>query len=158
VSPAKRRRRHTAAEYRRRKQRAAERGSTFYRERRVRGEERGYSRTQAAGHRRAGEPSPRRVSALRSSEFTIFTDRGERVDVRVNRAETRRAARYQVAVGRLERGEITPSEFRRRVSRWRPVAGHRLASDPDVALALKATTAPDEWVFDYRHGRTGRAS
>jgi hypothetical protein len=166
VTPQRRRVAHVAGrqrdyaqEYSRRRARAAARGHrSFYTERVARGAERGLSRSQAAGHRRAAEPSPRRLSAARTSTFSIFTASGERLDERVNRAEAKRLGRYYVEVRRLERGEIGPSQFRRKVSRWAPVAGHKLAADPNVALALTATTAPSDWRFDYRHGRAGRAS
>jgi hypothetical protein len=159
--PASRgRRRDYAGEYRRRVAAARARGyASLYRQRVASGVERGYSARQAVGHAGRGERGLGVLSAARSSEFPMFATGGRFLaDVPVTRAEARRLGRYFALLRSYERGEVGTAEFRRRVSRWRPVAGHRLEADPDTALAMAARMSPGDWRFDYRHGRAGRAT
>ena len=70
------------------------------------------------------------------------------------RGETQRLARYNALVGQLAEGKISGTEFQRKVESWRPVAGQRLASDPDAVLArLEQRRAEDRELFEYRSGR-----
>ena len=156
-----RRRRNYGAEYRRRKQRAAGRGSTFYRERRAKGEQRGLSPFQAAGHARdAGERSPGRFFSERRSRVTGFLEPGEAVSVRVSRREMQRVVAHHHLIDRLDRGEISPAEFRRRVRRWEPFQGRRFVSDPALALTLRMSVRLDDrdFVSARMPGQRGRRS
>jgi hypothetical protein len=159
LSSARGRRRDYAREYARRAARARGRGSSFYAERVARGAERGLSRSAAAGHAREGEESVAARSAARLSDFPVFERGGSvHLDVPVTRGETVRLGNYFMLLRLYERGDVSASEFRRRVSGWRPVAGYRLEADADVALAMAASMTPEDWRFDYRHGRAGRAT
>jgi hypothetical protein len=72
----------------------------------------------------------------------------------LDRAEVRRMARYDALVGQLAAGRVTPSEFRRRVESWRPIASRQLTSDPSAVLArLERLRAADLEVFAYASGR-----
>jgi hypothetical protein len=159
VSP--RRRRDYAAEYRRRKRRAAEQSSTFYEERRAKGERRGLSRVQAVGHARdAGERAPGRFFSQRRSTVTGFFEPGNAASIKVSRREMQRVVAHHHLIDRLERGEITPTEFRRRVSRWRPLKGRRFVSDPALALAMRLSVPLDDrdFVSARMPGQRGRRS
>jgi hypothetical protein len=68
--------------------------------------------------------------------------------IRVGRRDAVRAGRYNAFVRFLREGRMSPDEFRRRASRMRPIAGHRVVSDPAKALALAVLTEPGEYVFD----------
>jgi hypothetical protein len=87
------------------------------------------------------------------------TDDAELIqDVPVTRAETRTIGRHGVLARRLHSDRITPQQFRERASRLPMVAGYRLLTDPDVMLAILYAVSPEDWIFEYRHGRRGRAS
>lgn len=73
---------------------------------------------------------------------------------RPNRAEARRLGRYNSLVGQLSRGQISGTEFERRVRSWKPLAGQRLASDPKAVLArLESLRAADIELIVYVSGR-----
>jgi hypothetical protein len=72
----------------------------------------------------------------------------------LSRQERSRIGRYGSLVGQLRDGQITPAAFRRRVSRWAPVAGLPLLSDPDAVLAIvERRRAAGEPSFVYRNGQ-----
>lgn len=130
-----RRQRNYAAEYARRVQRA---------------EARGLSRSQAAGHPRTGE---RRASeALSAPEWTttIFGDPSHVVTVATGYREAQRAGRYMELTRKLNQGEITAGEFRRKVSRMPPIAGVDLLSDPRQVLALVVLTDKSQFLFESK--------
>lgn len=101
---------------------------------------------------RGHEPTSVRAGRTMSAMF------GDGADFREvqspTRGETQRLGRYNSLVGQLAEGRISPAEFRRKVVSWRPVAGQRLASDPDAVLArLDERRAADRELFEYRSGR-----
>ena len=147
-------RRDFAAEYARRKARAADRGETVYSHRIRAGSNRGLSPTQSAGHPRQTEPSVERVTGRGFGTATIFdAETGAVVMVGdATAGEMRRAGRYLQLVRQLREGRISPSSFRGRVSRWAPIRGHRFLADPRLVLALALTTDQDDIVFRYLRG------
>ncbi|MDA8380321.1 MAG: hypothetical protein M0020_05765 [Actinomycetota bacterium] len=88
----------------------------------------------------------------------------------VGLADQRRAGRYLAAVRDLARdryrtpagvvlhGDAARRHFAARFSRWRPIGGQRIVSDPDGALALAdaAREAGDEVLFDSPRRRPRR--
>jgi hypothetical protein len=85
---------------------------TFYRERRAKGEQRGLSRVQAAGHARdAGERSPGRFFSERRSRVTGFFEPGEAVSVRVSRREMQRVVAHHHLIDRLDRARSPQTSF-----------------------------------------------
>jgi hypothetical protein len=73
----------------------------------------------------------------------------------LSRRDRSRAGRYADFVGKLDIGRLSPAEFGRRVSRWRPIAGERFLADPDAVLAiLEQRRAQDVDVFVYQIGGT----
>jgi hypothetical protein len=71
------------------------------------------------------------------------------------RGEVRRAGTYQSLTAQLRSGRISPTAFRRRVSRWAPIAGHGFLADPDAVLAIiEARRAADDELFIYQSGRS----
>jgi hypothetical protein len=150
VTPAKRRHRARdhRAEYARRKARAAARGSSVYKQRVEGAERRGLSRSQAVGHPRTGETAAARLAAQTSYTATFFAQPRDVVTVRVARGDAVRAGRYNAKVRALREGRLSPDVFRRSTSRMRPIAGLRVVSDPQKALALAILTEPSDYVFD----------
>ena len=146
------------AEYERRKVRAADEGSTVAQQRVSRAAALGLSPTQAVGHPRAGERSARALHGEQNWTVTIFAEPRDVVTVQVSRADAVRAGRYNRLVRDLREGRMTPDDFQRRASRMKPIATHRVVSDPKKALALAILTEPDEYVFDSPRagGRTRR--
>ncbi len=72
----------------------------------------------------------------------------------VTRRDAARVGKYENLVRQLRDGKITGDAFRRRVSRWRTVAGHRLLADPEAVLVLLDTLrAEDRELFVYESGR-----
>jgi hypothetical protein len=72
----------------------------------------------------------------------------------LHRRDRVRAARYAALSSNLVQGRISPAAFRRRVSRWAPIAGHRFLADPDAVVALlEQQRAADQETFIYRTGR-----
>jgi len=72
----------------------------------------------------------------------------------LNRADLRRAGRYDHYVQQLDTGRITGASFQRRIRTWRPIAGYRFLADPDAVLAiLENLRATDHEVFVYESGR-----
>jgi hypothetical protein len=72
----------------------------------------------------------------------------------LNRADLRRAGRYDHYVQQLDTGRITGASFQRRIQTWRPIAGFRFLADPDAVLAiLENLRATDHEVFVYESGR-----
>ena len=70
----------------------------------------------------------------------------------LNRRDRSRAGRYGDLVHKLQRGDITEEEFRRRVRRWRPIAGESFLSDAEAVLAiLDELRATDRETFVYDH-------
>jgi hypothetical protein len=132
----------------------------YWAERKAKLAERGFTPAQISGHprRTSDEPVATR-SAARSSRFPIIAKGGRFIPaVPMTRLEAGRDGRYFALLRAYERGDVTAAEFRRKVSRWRPVAGESLEPDADVALAVAQRMAPGDWHFDYRHGRAGRAA
>jgi hypothetical protein len=49
---------------------------------------------------------------------------------------------------------MRPSEYRRRVSGWKPIVGHRFLADPDAVLAIvEQLRSEDRETFWYDPGR-----
>jgi hypothetical protein len=72
------------------------------------------------------------------------------------KGEASRLARYDNLVGQLASGKIKPEAFHRRVSKWQPVQGQRLESDPTKVMAsLSALQAAGQATFMYASGRAG---
>ena len=153
MSPTKVRR-DFAAEYSRRKARAADRGETVYSHRIRAGSSRGLSPTQSAGHPLDTEPSVESVTGRGFGTATVF-DAATGAVITIDDAtagEMRRAGRYVQLVRQLREGRISPTAFRGRVSRWAPIRGIRLLADPRRVLALALTTDQDDIVFRYLRG------
>jgi len=74
----------------------------------------------------------------------------------VNRADLRRAGKYEAAVRQLLDGEISPEQFERRFRRWRPIAGHQLESRPREALAAADAAASEGHGILFDSGRARR--
>jgi len=69
----------------------------------------------------------------------------------LSRRDRSRAGRYADLVGKLDAGRIAGAEFRRRVGRWKPIAGERFLADPEAVLAiLEQRRAQDVEVFVYQ--------
>lgn len=108
----------------------------------------------------------------RVATFFAATNEGGRLVTLegVSAGDQRRAGRYMRAAQALVRGNYrTPSgielhgavadrHFERRFSRWRPIAGMEVVSDPDTVKALVVTTreAGDDVLFDSGRSRPGR--
>lgn len=139
------------AEYERRKERAAQRGSTFYRQRVERDVARGLTPSQAGGHPREGEAPASAVTGHGFAETSLFTrEAGDIVTLPdATAAEATRVARYLRITRSLQHGTITPAEFQRRVSRWEPIRGQHFLADPQRVLALQQTLDRDEILFRY---------
>jgi hypothetical protein len=54
----------------------------------------------------------------------------------LSRGERVRAARYAALASNLAQDRITPAAFRRRVSRWAPIAGERFEATPFIVTAI----------------------
>jgi len=105
---------------------------------------------EALGHQRPGTVLPTiSIIALDANDSPRFV-----VLDSVSRRDAARAGRYQHLVRSLTEGKMHPEAFRRRVSKWRPIAGHQLVADPSAILALveerRASGAP---LFVYESGR-----
>lgn len=108
---------------------------------------RGETRREALGH-------PRGQSTLPS--ISAFVDQPPRYVVleNVSRRDAARLGRYDNLVRQLQEGKITGPAFRRRVRRWRPVAGQKLLADPGEVVALvELLRVEDREVFYYESGR-----
>jgi hypothetical protein len=70
-------------------------------------------------------------------------------------AEKRRIARYDSFVGQLSSGRMSPREFQRKVSGWKPIRGSHFEPNPDVVQArLDARRAAGEPLWEYITGRS----
>jgi hypothetical protein len=120
-------------------------------ERRQRRGESGLTARQRAGHPRPTDRLPL-ISIFTTDPVTggpAF------LVVEVTRREARRAGAYEALVGKLDRGQITPAEFRRRVGHYKSVAGHTLLADPGAVIALLDTLrTEDRELFFYESGRS----
>lgn len=106
------------------------------------------SASEALGHR-AKRERPAQISLMVEDppRFIIIE-----TDLQL---DLRRAGYYDHLVNLLASGQMAPSEFRRRVSSWRPIAGERFLSDPDAVLALlDQLRAEDRETFVYDSGRS----
>jgi hypothetical protein len=102
------------------------------------------SARQALGHESAARREQIRISAL-----VAGPDRYIELDG-LTRRDRVRVARYNALVSNLAQGNISPAAFRRRVSRWQTIAGHRFLADPDAVLALmEQRRAADQETFTY---------
>ena len=146
-----------ADRYRRERDRLARRGTTPFRERVSRLEALGLTRSQAAGHPGPSETSARELFSQPDYRATIYTGiRGDAddpprvVSFWTDRPTDVRAGRYLALTRALREERVTPSAFRRRVRRMRPIGGMRPLDDPGAVLALIQTTAREDIVFEYR--------
>jgi hypothetical protein len=116
--------------------------------RRIAGRRPGESVSEALGHEKEEVRSGRAVSAY-------LADRpGLTLIESPTKGEASRLARYSNLVGQLASGKIKPEAFHRRVSRWQPVQGQALESDPArVFSTLEALQAADQVTFVYASGR-----
>ena len=147
----------SADRYQREKERLARRGVTPYGERVSRLEALGLTRSQAAGHPGPSETSARELFSQPDYRATIYTGiRGDAddpprvVSFWTDRPTDVRAGRYLALTRALREERVTPSAFRRRVRRMRPIGGMRPLDDPEAVLALVQTTAREDIVFEYR--------
>ncbi len=116
-----------------------------------------------------------RVAGSRERTASFYTSTGGPRFIRVEGAdvslrEVRRAAEYLGAVGALMHGRYhTPGgihltgaaadrHFERRFSRWQPIAGFEVVSDPEAirALAEQQRVTDEDIVFDSGRSRPGR--
>lgn len=73
----------------------------------------------------------------------------------LRRLERQRIGRHDSLIRQLDRGQISPAAFRRRVRRWAPVGGYQLASDPAAILAaVDARRQAGEPLGPYPEGGT----
>jgi hypothetical protein len=131
---------------------------------------RGESIRESAGHRVYDGPVDR------SASLFVESDEGPRFAQLhgISASELRRAGIYMGAVGQLAQDRyVTPGgvrlhgaaaqrNFRRRFSRWQPIGGYRVVSDPAAVLALAADTAGSGQRIDFvspkrRRSRRGRS-
>lgn len=96
--------------------------------RRTAGRPEGVTAREAAGHVRPGTTRSMSGMVADPPRFAVFEN--------VSGGEARRLGRYDGLVGQLSEGALDPGAFERRVSRWAPVQGERLLSDPAAVLAL----------------------
>jgi hypothetical protein len=102
---------------------------------------------QALGHQSPADTAP--VISLMVDDPARFV-----IVEGLPRRDLRRAGRYDSLINQLDEGRILPTEFRRRVRSWRPIADFRFLSDPDAVLALlEELRASDQEVFVYTSGR-----
>lgn len=102
---------------------------------------------QALGHRSPSD-TPSQISLMVDDPPRFIVVEG------LTYRDLKRAGRYDSLVGKLQEHRITPTEFRRRIRSWRPIAGFRFLSDPDAVLAvLDERRASDQEVFVYSSGR-----
>jgi len=139
-------RRDHSAIYARRKAKAAEQGTTVYGLRVARGEPRGYTARQSAGHSATDEPSATELGAA-PRILPFLGEPGEVVHVELTAAEARRAGRANRLDRQLRDGVIGPAEFRARKSRMAPIAGAKPLADPEKALALLIVTPTEDWTY-----------
>lgn len=91
------------------------------------------------------------------SRFTIVEESGDLIQgVPVSRREASLIGRHLALGRRLQRGEISPEAFELIVGFWPRVAGYWLCADPQLMLAVLDVAIPEDWIFEYRHGRRGR--
>jgi hypothetical protein len=103
---------------------------------------------EAAGHDKPQVRSGRSITALIAGRPGLATVEAP------TRGEASRIARWNNLVGKLASGAVTPAQFERRVSGWKPVAGQNLESDPGRVLAeIEALRASDTAIFQYSSGR-----
>ncbi len=97
--------------------------------RRTAGRSPGVTARTAAGHEAAAVREATGMSAILVGRGWVELEglsRGERV----------RAARYAALASNLAQDRITPAAFRRRVSRWAPIAGERFEATPFIVTAI----------------------
>jgi len=106
------------------------------------------SAREAARHERSEVRTERTISLLVGDPPRYVEMAG------LSRRDVSRAARYDALVSNLAQGRISPAEFKRRVSAWRPIAGHTFVSNPQAALAIaEERRAAGNDLFIYRSGR-----
>lgn len=102
---------------------------------------------QATGHESAADREQRRMSVLLDDPPRYVELAG------LGRLDRSRVARYASLTGALAQGQISPAAFRRRVSRWAPIAGHQFSADPAAVLALleqRRAAGLDSFVYEGR--------
>jgi hypothetical protein len=68
----------------------------------------------------------------------------------LNRRQRSRVGRYMGLVEQLDHEKLSAAAFRRRVRRWRPIAGQRFLSDPEAVRAVvQRRRAADQEIFHY---------
>jgi hypothetical protein len=158
MSPA--RHRDYAAEYERRKAKAAAAGTTVFGQRRARLAPKGFTTAQAGGHASAGAPSVsefRRDREWRAPFFGMAPAGPGLVDVPLTFYEAQDAGRLMQLAQSLDRGDIAPGEYEVEARRTGSIAGIPVVTDPATAVALVVSTASDDLVFDSpRAGGTAR--
>jgi len=109
------------------------------------------SARQALGHR-APEPSPPSITALVDLPGGGV---GYRDFDGLRPMERGRIGRHEGLIGQLIAGRISAAAFRRRVRRWAPVGGFKLASDPGAVIsAVTERRAAGEPLGPYPEGAT----
>lgn len=106
------------------------------------------SAREALGHERPEVRARRVISVLldRPDPFVLIEA--------PSRGEASRAGRYNSFVGKLAAFRMTPKQFERQVSSWRPIRGERFLADPDRVLAwVEARRASGQELFVYEPGR-----
>jgi len=107
---------------------------------------------QLTARQALGHPSPRDVAP----RISLMVEDPPRFVILegLNRADLRRAGRYDHYVQQLDTGRITGASFQRRIRTWRLIAGFRFLADPEAVLAiLENLRATDHEVFVYESGR-----
>jgi hypothetical protein len=83
---------------------------------------------------------------------------GRVVSAEVSYRDAQRVGRYLQLTRELRENRISPDEFRRRVRRWRAVAGLPFLSDPRRVLALVVMGAADDLDFYTTHAQRRRSA
>jgi len=106
---------------------------------------------QAVGHRPREASAPSIVALVDHPDGGV----GYRRFAGLRPMERRRVGRHDALVGQLIAGRISAAAFRRRVRRWAPVGGFKLASDPGAVIsAVTERRAAGEPLGPYPEGAT----
>ena len=131
--------------------------SSYNRWRVERGERLGLSRSQALGHPREGEPAAHDVLSEHHWIVTFPTDDPPRlVTINTDLHTAQRAGRFNALGRALREARITPEDYRRRVRRFKPIAGFEPLSDPRALIALTVASTREEWIFESGRQRPRR--
>ncbi len=147
----------SAERYARQRARAERRGTTPYRQQVDRGSKLGLSPSQSVGKPHGDEQPASAVLSEADWTATFYAaDPPRVVTVTTDRHTAQRIGRYMRLTRDLREERISQEAFRERVRRRQPIGGYRLLDDPRAVLALAATTARDDLIFESGRSRPRR--